>query len=115
MKTLITASALALTIGTTSQANELDDLLIGLDGTEVSFTGEVGYMDKGVNLQLYIKTDATSVIYGVAALNREQLASIQECHLRGTRCTADIKAELNFSRGDIKAVVFEVTNVQPRN
>jgi hypothetical protein len=33
MKTLITASALALTIGTTSQANELDDLLIGLDNT----------------------------------------------------------------------------------
>ena len=115
MKTLIAAAALALTVSTASQANELDTLLVGLDGTEVSFTGEVGYMDTGVNLQLYIKTDATSVIYGVAALNREQLASIQECHFRGTRCTADIKAELNFSRGNIKAVVFEVTNVQPRN
>ena len=113
MKTTITALALALTIGTASQANELDDLLITLDGSEVSFTGEIGYLTV-LTPQLYIKTDAmSSVIFGDAALNREQLASIQDCELRATRCIADIKAELTFSTGKPRAVVFEVTNVRP--
>ena len=71
--------------------------MINLDGSEVSFTGEIGYNRGSISggPQLYIKTDAmSSFISGDAALNREQLASIQECELRGTRCTADIKAEL---------------------
>ena len=113
MKTIITALALALTIGTASQANELDDLLITLDGSEVSFTGEIGYLTV-LTPQLYIKTEAmSSVIFGDAALNREQLASIQDCGLRETPCIADIKAELTFSTGKPRAVVFEVTNVRP--
>ena len=115
MKTLITASALALTIGTTSQANELDDLLIGLDNTQVSFTGEIGYVG-GMSTEIYIKTEAMSrPIYGQVALNREQFASIQECQLRAKRCTADIKAELTFSEGQIVALVFEVASVTPLN
>ena len=117
MKTTITALALALTIGTASQANELDDLLITLDGSEVSFTGEIGYVTVLTPTpQLYIRTEAmSSVIFGDAALNREQLASIQDCELRATRCIADIKAELTFSTGNLHAVVFEVTNVRPRD
>ena len=96
MKTTITALALALTIGTASQANELDDLLITLDGSEVSFTGEIGYLPL-LTPQLFIKTGAmSSLIFGDAALNREQLASIQDCGLRETPCIADIKAELTY-------------------
>jgi hypothetical protein len=65
---------------------------------------------------IYINTEAMSrVIYGQVALNREQFASIQECQLRTKRCTADIKAELTFSGGQIVALVFEVTNVSPLN
>ncbi|MDB4213935.1 hypothetical protein N9741_03630 [Octadecabacter sp.] len=116
MKTLIAAVALALTMSTASQANELDALLINLDGSEVSFTGEIGYNRGSISggPQLYIKTDAmSSFISGDAALNREQLASIQDCELRATRCTADIKAELTFSTGRPHAIIFEVTNVRP--
>jgi hypothetical protein len=113
MKKLI--AAVFLITATSAQANELDAMLRGLDQTEVSFRGEIGYA-RNMNTDIYIKTENMSrPIYGQLALNREQLASIQGCELRETRCDANIQAELTFSEGQITAVIFDVSNVISRD
>ena len=106
MKTLIAASALALTMGTTSQANELDDLLLGLDNTKVSFTGEIGYV-RGMSTQIYISTEAMSrTIYGQVVLKPLTLCINPRMPISGKEMHSRHKSRVNLLRGANRSSCF---------
>ncbi len=92
----------------------LSDYLSDIDGIEVQTSGRIGYSDlSDGDLRLSIE-DLEYRIFAVAALNREQLASIEGCQFKmfeDSACAADMKVELNFSSGRITAIVFDVENV----
>lgn len=105
----------AILIASAANAQELphiDSVLAGMDGTEVAFSGKIGslisrqgFVIKSHDMESYIPSDL--------AINREQLAELEGCQIEffSKPCTADIKAELSFSTGSIRAIVFDVQNV----
>ena len=107
-------AAAILTAATAAHAEErpqFNEFLASLDGTEVSARVDIGYR---YGSELFLHLDGIhSGIAADAAIDREQLASIEGCSASGdgARCTADILAELNFSDGRIFATVFDVQNV----
>lgn len=103
-------AALAL-FAAPANSQELRAFLQSIDGTEVTTRADIGYT-RGSELFLRIDGMRSSIAAEVA-INREQLAAIDGCHVMNfdERCTADIQAELNFSDGQIFATIFDIQNV----
>lgn len=111
MHKTIAAAIFAASAANAQDLPHIDAVLAGMDGTEVAFSGQIGNMP---GRGFLIKTSGMeSFIPARLAVNREQLAQLEECDLLSSRrrCTVDIRAELSFSTGAIRAIVFDVQNV----